>query len=290
MTAAGLAKLAHEAPAAGRGFLGPATTFLPPSCVPLCVSADVTKPFQLTDTAGNSFLFLLYVCFLSNCWNSSVTGQRSANWGVRLQQWIHRVPLDCSLCPSCNSHSQSLFLSFSVSFLFMLLFRQSGQNCMQYSRCGFPASLSCFYLLPFSYCFQTLCGFLFTSWPAIFKGLWTKGLRRLPWVELLFYQWIHIGRVAFHGCISLHVHTLNFTSHLSTCHVKSAIKQYNCANLTASCYQNKWSHSSFPLCFYPILDAQLSSPPLNSCIVLSLMWYLSKSVQLSRPTEKYFFF
>lgn len=102
----------------------------------------------------------------------------------------------------------------------------------------------------------------FYFWPVIVKELWTKGLRPLSWVELLFYQWIHMVRVAFHGCITLHGRMLKVTCHLSPCHIISAIKRYNWANLTASCYQNRRSHSSFPLCFHPIPGCTILPPSL----------------------------
>lgn len=87
-----------------------------------------------------------------------------------------------------------------------------------------------------------------TSWPVLFKEPWTRGLRPLFWVELLFYHWMQKVRVGFHGCFCI----LNFTCHLLPCHIKSVIKWYSQANWTASCYQNRLSHSAFPLCFHLI--------------------------------------
>lgn len=69
---------------------------------------------------------------------------------------------------------------------------------------------------------------------------------------MLIYQWIQKVRVVFHGCVTLCVCILNFTCHLLPCHVKSVIKWYSQANWTASCYQNRLSHSASPLCFHLI--------------------------------------
>lgn len=64
ISAAELAEMACEAIAAGRNFLGLATTFLPPSCVPLPTPGDVAVPFQFAHMAENSSLFSVRVWIL----------------------------------------------------------------------------------------------------------------------------------------------------------------------------------------------------------------------------------
>lgn len=76
---------------------------------------------------------------------------------------------------------------------------------------------------------------------------------------------------------------------LSPCHFKSAIKQYCQANLTATYFQNRSSHSSFPLHFSPHCPWMHSSLP-TLFKVLSPMWHLSKPIQLTKPAEKSSFF
>lgn len=70
------------------------------------------------------------------------------------------------------------------------------------------------------------------------------------WVQI--YQWIQKVRAVFHGCVTLCICILKFDCHLLPCHMKSVIKWYSQANWTASCYQNRLSHSAFPLSFHLI--------------------------------------
>lgn len=87
--------------------------------------------------------------------------------------------------------------------------------------------------------------------------------KTISWV--LIYQWIQKVRVVFHGCVTLCVCILNFACHLLPCHIKSAIKWYSQASWTASCYQNRLSHSAFPLCFHLIPGCAISVPFCHWC-------------------------
>lgn len=155
------------------------------------------------------------VCLFSTrwlCWTSSVTGRRSVEWDCSGES------TDCCGIAACAPHTEAIpHLYFHPSlYLFYLYFFS---DKVDKTTCGIqdvglrwhcPVFALLLFFLTY---FQTLHKFLFASWPVLFKELWTKGLRPLSWAELLFYQWIHMVRVAFHGCITLHACILNFTYH-----------------------------------------------------------------------------
>lgn len=119
--------------------------------------------------------------------------------------------------------------------------------------------------------------------------LFSRSFEQKAWVEMLLcYGYTQWGLPSVGASLCMYLYYFSFIF-LSPWHFKSAIKRYCQANLTATYFQNRSSHSSFPLHFSPHCPWMHSSLP-TLFKILSPMWHVSKPIQLTKPAEKSSFF
>lgn len=201
-------------------------------------------------------LFLSFsVCVFSTrllCWKSSVTAWRSVEWDYSSKSIL------CSgiaaWAPPTETIPHLFILPCMVSIYTSLQTMWTKLHAIVQILFYSNSVLLVSYFWFFFYYFQILHGsLLYLFFPKSHEQeVWDlfPEWKTLSWV--LIYQWIQKVRVVFHGCVTLCVCILNFTYHLLLGHVTSVIKWYSQASWTASCYQNRLSHSTFPLCFHLI--------------------------------------